>query len=135
MSVGSGCALSGGRWYSYYDAISQYSASDLDIDHMVPLAEAWDSGARSWSASTREAFANDLGDTRSLVGVTASQNRSKGDRDIADWLPPKAQCRYLREWVAVKHRWRLSVDSAEKAAMTSLASGCTNSTISVTLAR
>ncbi len=134
VTVGAGCSLSGGRWYSYYDAVSQYSASALDIDHMVPLAEAWDSGARTWSAATREAFANDLGDTRSLVAVTASQNRSKGDRDIADWLPPKAQCRYLREWVAVKLRWRLSIDSTEKSAMSSLASGCTNSTITVTRA-
>ena len=135
VSVGSGCSLSGGRWYSYYDAVSQTSASALDIDHMVPLAEAWDSGARSWSAATREAFANDLGDTRSLVAVTASQNRSKGDRDLAEWLPANARCRYLREWVAVKHRWRLSVNSAEKSAMVSLASGCANSTISVTRAR
>lgn len=135
VTVGSGCSLSGGRWYSYYDAVSQYSASALDIDHMVPLAEAWDSGASSWTAATREAFANDLGDTRSLVAVTASQNRSKGDQDVAEWLPGHARCRYLREWVAVKHRWRLSVDSAEKSAMISLAAGCTNSTITVTLAR
>ncbi|WP_300400029.1 HNH endonuclease family protein [Nocardioides sp.] len=135
VSVGSGCSLSGGRWYSYYDAISQYSSSALDIDHMVPLAEAWDSGARSWTSAERKAFANDLGDTRSLVAVTAGENRSKGDRDVADWLPDHAQCRYLREWVAVKHRWRLSIDSVEKSAMQSLAAGCTNSTISVTLAR
>ncbi|HYF74610.1 MAG TPA: DUF1524 domain-containing protein, partial [Nocardioides sp.] len=60
--VGASCALSGGRWYSYYDGVSQTSASALDIDHLVPLAEAWDSGARSWSSATREAFANDLGD-------------------------------------------------------------------------
>ena len=62
-------------------------------------------------------------------------NRSKGDQDIAERLPAQQQCRYLREWVAVKHRWRLSVDSAEKRAMTSLASGCANSTITMTLAR
>jgi hypothetical protein len=134
-SVGSGCAISGGRWFSYYDGVSQTSASALDIDHMVPLAEAWDSGAGSWSSATREAYANDLGDYRTLVGVTASENRSKGDQDVAEWLPPQQQCRYLREWVAVKHRWRLSVDGAEKSAMRSLASGCTDSTITVTLAR
>ena len=135
VTVGSGCSLSGGRWYSYYDAVSQTSASALDIDHMVPLAEAWDSGASSWTSSTRQAYANDLGDARSLVGVTAGENRSKGDQDVADWLPDHEQCRYLREFVAVKHRWRLTVDSLEKSAMTSLASGCTNSTITVTLAR
>ncbi|MBZ5737613.1 HNH endonuclease family protein [Nocardioides mangrovi] len=134
-TVGSGCSLSGGRWYSYYDGVSQTSASALDIDHMVPLAEAWDSGARSWSAATRQSYANDLGDYRTLVGVTAALNRSKGDQDIAEWLPPQQQCRYLREWVAVKHRWSLSVDSAEKSAMTALVSsaGCTG-TITVTVA-
>jgi hypothetical protein len=134
-SVGSGCSLSGGRWYSYYDGVSQTSASALDIDHMVPLAEAWDSGASSWSAATRQAYANDLGDSRSLVGVTAAENRAKGDQDVAEWLPGREQCRYLREFVAVKLRWRLTVDSAERSAMSALASGCTNATITVTRAR
>jgi hypothetical protein len=134
-TVGSGCSLSGGRWYSYYDGVSQTSASDLDIDHMVPLAEAWDSGASGWSAATREAYANDLGDHRSLVGVTAGENRAKGDQDVAEWLPAQQQCRYLAEFVAVKLRWRLTVDSAEKSAMTSLASSCSNTTITVTRAR
>ena len=86
-SVGSGCSLTGGRWYSYYDGVSQTSASALDIDHVVPLAEAWDSGARSWTSSRRESYANDLGDSHTLVGVTASLNRSKGDQDVAEWLP------------------------------------------------
>jgi hypothetical protein len=135
VTVGSSCSLSGGRWYSYYDAVSQTSAGALDIDHMVPLAEAWDSGASSWSAATREAYANDLGDSRSLVGVTAAVNRAKGDQDVAEWLPGHDRCRYLREFVAVKLRWRLSVDSAEKSAMTSLAGTCTNTTITVTRAR
>lgn len=62
---------------------------------MVPLAEAWDSGAGSWSSATREAYADDLGDHRSLVGVTFGENRSKGDQDVADWLPAQQQCRYL----------------------------------------
>ncbi|WP_139981543.1 HNH endonuclease family protein [Nocardioides litoris] len=135
VSVGSSCSLSGGRWYSYYDGVSQTSASALDIDHMVPLAEAWDSGARTWSSATRQAYANDLGDSRALVAVTSSVNRSKSDQDIAEWLPARDRCRYLREYVAVKLRWRLSVDSAERSAMSSLASGCTNSTITVTRAR
>ncbi|QZY30745.1 HNH endonuclease family protein [Nocardioides coralli] len=135
VTVGSGCSLSGGRWFSYYDRVSWYQTSDVDIDHMVPLAEAWDSGARTWSTSERQGFANDLGDYRSLVGVTDNVNQSKGDKDIAEWLPQYDRCRYLREFVAVKHRWRLSVDAAEKSAMNSLASSCTNTTITVTLAR
>jgi hypothetical protein len=135
VTVGSGCSLSGGRWFSYYDRVSWTNTSDVDIDHMVPLAEAWDSGARTWSTSTRQAYANDLGDYRSLVGVTDNVNQSKGDQDPTTWMPQYDTCRYLREWVAVKHRWRLSVDSAEWSALQSLASGCTNTTITVTLAR
>ena len=123
-SVGSACALSGGRWFSYYDGVSQTAPADLDIDHMVPLAEAWDSGARGWSAATRESYANDLGDHRTLVAVTDSVNQTKSDQDPSEWLPAQQQCRYLREWVAVKHRWSLSIDSAEKSTLTSLASGC-----------
>ena len=135
VTVGSGCSLSGGRWFSYYDRVSWTNPSDIDIDHMVPLAEAWDSGARTWTSTVRRDFANDLGDYRSLVAVTDNVNQAKGDQDPGTWLPQYDQCRYLREFVAVKHRWRLTVDSSEKAAMTSLASSCTNTTITVTLAR
>ncbi len=135
VTVGSGCSLSGGRWFSYYDRVSWTDTGRVDIDHMVPLAEAWDSGAGSWTTSVRQSYANDLGDSRSLVGVTDSVNQTKGDQDPAEWLPTYDNCRYLREWVAVKHRWRLSVDSAEKSALQSLASGCSNDTITVTLAR
>jgi hypothetical protein len=123
--------LTGGRWFSYYDRVSWTDPGRIDIDHMVPLAEAWDSGARSWTAGQREAYANDLGDYRTLVGVTDSVNTSKGDKDIAEWLPTYDRCRYLREFVAVKIRWRLTVNSAEKTAMQNLAAGCSNVTITV----
>ena len=135
VTVGSGCSLSGGRWFSYYDRLSWTNPSDVDIDHMVPLAEAWDSGARTWTTSVRQSYANDLGDSRSLVGVTDNVNQEKGDQDPREWMPTYDKCRYLREWVAVKHRWRLTVDSGEKSALSSLAAGCTNTTITVTLAR
>ncbi|WP_320067714.1 HNH endonuclease family protein [Micromonospora sp. RTGN7] len=130
------CTLSGGRWYSYYDHAYWTATGDVDIDHMVPLAEAWDSGARNWSTSRRQAYANDLDDPRSLVAVTDNVNQSKGDKDPATWMPSysSARCRYVNEWVATKTRWRLTVDTAEKDALTSLASSCTNVTISVTYA-
>jgi len=131
--VGSSCSLSGGRWYSYYDGVSQTSASALDIDHVVPLAEAWDSGARSWTADRREAYANDLGDSHTLVGVTASLNRSKGDQDVAEWLPPINDCRYIKDWVTAKIRWGLSQDSAEQAALHDVAAGCADSSLTVTV--
>jgi hypothetical protein len=134
--VGSGCTLTGGRWYSYYDGAYWTAPADLDIDHLVPLAEAWDSGASAWTATQREAFANDLGDDRDLVAVTDNVTQAKSDRDPAEWMPSlsSATCRYLGEWVAVKLRWRLTVDSAEKSALTRYAGGCGNVTLTVTRA-
>jgi len=131
--VGSGCTLSGGRWYSYYDNTSWTLPSDLDIDHVVALAEAWDSGARSWTTSRRQSYANDLGDSRSLAAVTDNVNQAKGDKDPREWMPPyaSARCRYIQDWVAAKIRWRLTVDSAEKSSLTSIAAGCTNVTLTV----
>lgn len=132
-TVGSGCALTGGAWLSYYDGETWTATSDLDIDHMVPLAEAWDSGARTWTAAQRNAYANDLGDDRTLVAVTDNVNQSKSDSDPAEWMPPLASvyCRYITEWTAVKTRWGLSVDTTEKASLTSYAAACTNSTVTV----
>lgn len=134
VTVGSGCSLSGGRWFSYYDRVSWTDSGRIDIDHMVPLAEAWDSGARTWTSSRRELYANDLDDYRSLVGVTDSVNQSKSDRDPAEWMPTYDTCRYLREWVAVKLRWRLTVDTTERSALEGLSAGCSNTTITVTRA-
>ena len=126
------CSVATGQWFSYYDRVSWTAASDVDIDHVVALAEAWDSGARTWTTSRRQSFANDLGDSRSLVAVTDNVNQSKGDQDPSTWLPTYDQCRYILEWTAVKIRWGLTVDTAEKNTLTSLGSQCTNVTLSVT---
>ncbi|MFQ6147462.1 DUF1524 domain-containing protein [Streptomyces seoulensis] len=84
-AVGAGCRLTGGSWRSYYDDATLTDASGLDIDHMVPLAEAWDSGASAWSAERRQAYANDLDAARSLVAVSARSNRSKRASDLGSW--------------------------------------------------
>jgi Protein of unknown function (DUF1524) len=130
----SGCDISTGRWESYYDKQVWTDSSDVDIDHMVPLAEAWDSGARRWSSETRERFANDLRDPRPLVAVTDTVNQSKSDQDPATWMPPYGTCKYLRQWVAVKLRWSLEVDRAEKRALRRQATECANTVITVTQA-
>ncbi len=129
--VGSGCSLTGGKWISPYDGVVVTNASGLDIDHLVPLAEAWDSGANRWTAARREAFANDLGVPWALFAVTASSNRSKGDQDPAEWLPPlkSDRCTYVVDWVAVKIRWGLSVDPTERRALLADAAGCGNTRI------
>ncbi|MYW54259.1 DUF1524 domain-containing protein [Streptomyces sp. SID8376] len=129
--VGPRCRLSGGRWWSYYDQVWVTSASGLDIDHMVPLAESWDSGASAWTAQRREAYANDQGSATSLVAVTARSNRSKSDQDPAEWLPPAAEvhCRYVAEWVAAKLRWSLTADEAEVSALGETAAGCPDQSV------
>lgn len=130
--VGARCALTGGSWWSYYDDVRVTSASALDIDHMVPLAEAWDSGASGWTSARREAYANDQGADASLVAVTARSNRSKSDQDPAEWLPPSADalCRYAAEWTATKLRWNLAVDEAEQDRLYLIAAGCNETTVS-----
>jgi hypothetical protein len=126
-----GCDVQTGKWRSWYDGAVTRDSTSFDVDHMVALAEAWDSGAKRWTSDTRRRFANDLGDGRSLVAVSASSNRSKGDQDPAEWLPRYGKCMYVRHWVAVKIRWRLKVNAVEKQALTSLASGCDNVEITV----
>ncbi|MEU2226439.1 HNH endonuclease family protein [Streptomyces sp. NPDC018347] len=118
------CTLTGGRWYSWYD---DRLVDRTDIDHAVPLAEAWDSGASQWTKARRVAYANYLGDDRHLVAVSQRSNRQKSDQDVATWIVPDApsqRCRYLSDQVAIKLGWHLSVDPAEHAAMVRIAGEC-----------
>lgn len=112
---GSGCALTGGSWLSLYDGLTFTDGGDLDIDHLVPLAEAWDSGAAGWDDAQRSRYANDLGAAFALIAVSAKSNRSKADQDPAEWLPPDRGywCRYVADWVGVKLRWNLAINLAE----------------------
>ncbi|MFE2943366.1 HNH endonuclease family protein [Streptomyces sp. NPDC059255] len=134
---GAGCKLSGGRWYSAYDDKYVDGPSGLDIDHLVPLAEAWDSGASRWSPAERQEYANDLSVERSLIAVSARTNRSKADQDPATWMPPAEgyRCQYVADWIATKLRWQLTIDSAEKTALSEKATGCPNLPVRVALAR
>ena len=122
--LGRGCVLNGGQWISSYDALATNDYSTLDIDHMIPLSEAWRSGAWKWSPAQREAFANDLTDSRVLIAVTASLNRQKSDQDPSTWLPPENKCTYVSNWIAVKVRYSLTVDPSEANALTSLVAQC-----------
>lgn len=130
--IGAGCSVAG-SWRSAYDAVTTTSASSFDIDHVVALKEAWDSGAWAWTSARRQAYANDLGDSRALRAVSAASNRAKSDRDPAQWLPSLTsfRCTYATEWVVVKVRWRLSVDTLERAALRRILSACPARTVSV----
>ncbi|NNU26213.1 GmrSD restriction endonuclease domain-containing protein [Isoptericola sediminis] len=110
------CAISGGKWRSKYDRVTTTNKSTFDIDHVVPLKEAWASGAKRWTKSTRKQFANDLGYRATLIAVSASSNRSKGAREPHQWMPPNRayHCTYVKQWIAIKWRWSLKVNQKEK---------------------
>ena len=121
----SGCNVVAGTWKSAYDGQVLNSPTKVDIDHLVPLANAWRSGASSWTATEREDFANDLDDPQ-LVAVSASSNRAKGDQDPSTWKPKVtgAWCEYAEDWIAVKTHWKLTVTIAEKAALIDMLEKC-----------
>ncbi len=118
--------LPDGTWFSTYDSVVVLAAADLDIDHTVPLAEAWESGGHAWSADTWTRFGNDLDDPRSLIAVSASTNRSKGAKDPQDWWPPESgyRCQYAADWIAVKARWNLTMDAAEQRSIDAQLESC-----------
>jgi len=119
-----GCDETAGEWFSSYDGVTVTDPSDIDIDHMIPRSEAWNSGASKWTAEKREEFANDLTNPKTLVAVSFSSNRSKGNKDPAKWMPTTDGCVYVSDWIDVKHEWNLSVDVAEKKAMINVLSFC-----------
>lgn len=126
------CYVVAGDWYSRYDGLKLNDRSDVDIDHVVALKEAWDSGAWSWNNSQRQAFANDLTDQRTLIAVTDRVNQSKSDKDPSNWMPPLRSywCTYLGNWISVKARWGLSMDQSEFGRIKNLlASDCSSLTI------
>ncbi|TNH24858.1 HNH endonuclease [Micromonospora orduensis] len=123
--VDSSCAATSGRWYSPYDGATWTAASDVDIDHVVPLAEAWRSGANSWTTSRRQSFANDLTGPQ-LIAVTDNVNQAKGDQDPSTWQPPLSsyRCTYSKMWITVKYNWNLTLQSSEKSALQSMLNTC-----------
>nr|WP_174553134.1 HNH endonuclease family protein [Herbidospora sakaeratensis] len=123
--VNSSCAATSGSWYSPYDGATWTNAADVDIDHMVPLSEAWKSGANAWTTSRREQFANDLSSPQ-LWAVTDNVNQSKGDKDPAAWKPSRTAfyCTYAKSWIAVKYKYSLKLQSSEKTALNSMLGYC-----------
>lgn len=105
----------GGLWVGPYSGFVTKNPSSLDIDHMVPLCEAYESGAYAWNKARRKEFANSLATDQHLIATWLSTNRSKNKKDPADWLPPNRAywCTYLNDWIAVKREWGLSMDQIE----------------------
>jgi hypothetical protein len=122
--IGPKCKLTGGKWLSAFDGKTITNASQLDVDHMVPLAEAWRSGAWKWTSAQRQSFANDLENSEALIAVTASTNRSKGDKDPSLWMPAEDQCVYIQNWISIKIKYSLTADSQEAEKLNSVVSTC-----------
>jgi hypothetical protein len=125
VQTGSDCYPTSGTWTSPYDGGKWTKPSDVDIDHMVPLAEAWTSGASDWTQDKRQDLANDLKISQ-LVAVTDNVNQSKSDHDPAEWMPPETgyHCTYARMWIWVKDTYDMTADSAEKDALTKALGTC-----------
>ncbi|MFL1378827.1 MULTISPECIES: HNH endonuclease family protein [unclassified Nocardiopsis] len=117
----SNCQPTSGSWYSFYDAVTwSGDVAQISVDHMVPLSEAWKTGAASWTTDQRRAFANDVNSPQ-LWAVTTSSNSAKGDKDPSQWMPTNTaiHCNYVKAWVNVKYRYNLSVTSTEKSSIQS----------------
>jgi hypothetical protein len=119
------CKIYQGSWTSPYNEKTYSDPQDLQIDHVVPLGDAWLSGAKDWTDAKRKAFANDL--TRpQLLAVDSKDNEAKGDQDPSQWKPPNHDfwCTYATDWVTVKSYWKLTITSAEKAALLDMLATC-----------
>lgn len=119
------CKVRSGHWTSDYDGTQVTNPRDLDIDHLVPLAEAWRSGASSWTPQQRQQFANDLQDPQ-LLAVSASSNRAKGDQDPGTWRPSNHSywCTYATNYSQIKKRFNLTVDQREYTALADMLATC-----------
>ena len=120
------CTVDNGRWLAAYTGTAVTVAGDLDIDHMVPLANAHRSGAWAWTAQQKEDYANDLSLDHHLIAVTASANRSKGAKGPEEWKPPDTGhwCKYSVNWITVKAAWRLSATADEWTALENMLGTC-----------
>lgn len=126
--AGDGCEVTGGVLVSPYSGETlrrprARGAEGIDIDHVVALGDAWQTGGQRIAFSARERLAND---PLNLIAVDASSNRQKGDADAASWLPPRRaeRCAYVARQVAVKRAYRLWVTAAERDAVRAVLSGC-----------
>jgi hypothetical protein len=121
-----GCAVITGRWVDPYTGLTWTQASDVDIDHTVPLANAHRSGGWAWDAGKKAQFANDLGNPEHLIAIEDGLNAAKGDKSPDQWQPPLAdsRCGYANNWISIKKRWSLTVTQAEYDALAGMLATC-----------
>lgn len=110
-----GCTVLMGLWHDPYTNRMIENPKEVDIDHIVPLKEAHQSGAHAWDKTLKVEFTNDFYKSRNLIPVWNSINRSKGPLEPHQWLPPNSDfhCEYINRWVYTKWTWGLSMDNNE----------------------
>lgn len=110
-----GKKVESGLWVGPYTGLVSTNPRDFEIDHMVPLKEAHESGGHAWSEEKKEKYANELSQPDHLIAVKSGSNTSKLDRDPAEWMPPNRAywCNYLEDWTEVKRQWGLCMDQTE----------------------
>jgi len=113
------CRVESGTWEDAYTGKTFTSPLSLDVDHVVALRDAFDSGGANWDAARRKLYANDLSAPGSLRAVQMGANRSKGSRGPDEWLPVNEEfrCQYIGEFMAIKRRWELSLGAGEQAVL------------------
>jgi hypothetical protein len=113
VPVTGGCTIKIGRWFDLYTGKCFDSASSVEIDHLIPVAEAYRSGAWAWSQEQRVSFYND---TSLLVIASSSANSKKSDKDPSRWLPPDSayHLEYIKRWARGKRKYGLSSDPIER---------------------
>ena len=126
FTTSSNCYVDTGKWYGVYTATYYYSASELDVDHFVPLKNAHDSGGYEWSLTKKKEYANYLDDADHLVAVQSGANRSKGARGPEDWKPTNTDywCEYAYDWIRIKDTWGLTATQSEWNALVSMIDAC-----------
>ena len=120
------CSVSTGKWFGYYTGQYYYNASELDMDHFIPLKNAHQSGGYNWSSSKKEEFANYRLDPDNLIAVNLSANRSKGAKGPDEWKPTNTDywCQYAYDWIRIKEFWSLTATQAEWDALVSMIETC-----------
>jgi len=121
-----GCSVASGDWLDPYTGERFTDPTLVDIDHRVPLEEAYGSGGHAWTRERRAAYANDLSDPLTLLAASREANRAKGAKGPEEWLPPKRDgiCLYVADWIAVKARWELSMDERERVTVGNILVDC-----------
>lgn len=115
FKTSSKCKVKSGEWEDPYTGRVFTDPKKMDIDHVIPLKEAHDSGAWAWSSDRKKKFANHLGNKNHLIAVYLSANRRKSAKDPAEWIPKNEEFikEYARIWIKIKVEWGLTADSRE----------------------